>query len=219
MATEKNLHLYPGETLNVAWDRRLCIHVGECGRAEGALFEGGRDPWCKPDLTDTSEVAEVVGRCPTGALSMTDNSGAVVEEPAPPENRLAVSNNGPYYLTGDLDIEGAQADQPGLMRRVALCRCGKSENKPFCDNSHEGAGFVDHGAVGKRGDGLKAASGKLTVSPAKDGPLLVKGQLKIVAASGRVAWTGQRVALCRCGESKNKPFCDGQHKKIGFKSE
>ncbi|NJK31333.1 MAG: hypothetical protein HC927_02350, partial [Deltaproteobacteria bacterium] len=60
---------YPGEKADVCWDSRLCIHVGECGRAANELFEGGRDPWCRPDLVAIEEVVDVVRRCPTGALT------------------------------------------------------------------------------------------------------------------------------------------------------
>jgi CDGSH-type Zn-finger protein len=57
----------------------------------------------------------------------------------------------------------------------------------------------------------------LTVKPLADGPLLVNGNLTIRAGTGRVAWQGTTVALCRCGASKNKPFCDGSHREVGFK--
>jgi len=108
---------------------------------------------------------------------------------------------------------------PGISFRAALCRCGKSRNKPFCDNSHDDAGFRDYGAVGDSGSDNDESGGKLHVKPIKDGPLMVKGNVTIVSGSGRVSWNGKQVALCRCGESANKPFCDGQHKKAGFKSE
>ena len=56
------------------------------------------------------------------------------------------------------------------------------------------------------------------IKPLIDGPLLMQGNLTIRAGSGRVAWEGTKAALCRCGASKNKPFCDGSHKEAGFKS-
>jgi CDGSH-type Zn-finger protein len=102
--------------------------------------------------------------------------------------------------------------------RAALCRCGQSKNKPFCDNSHEDAGFKDYGAVGEIGEELEATGGKLHVTPRPDGPLLVKGNVTITTGSGRQAWQGTETAMCRCGESQNKPFCDGKHKEVGFKS-
>ena len=69
MSEKKHLFTYPGEEVDVTWDRRLCIHIGECGRAKNDLFVGGRDPWCQPDLVDQADVLDVVERCPTGALA------------------------------------------------------------------------------------------------------------------------------------------------------
>ncbi len=210
---------YSGEKVHVQWDGQLCIHVAECGRAKGDLFVAGRKPWCQPDLVSTEEVRDVVERCPTGALTRHHPDGSVVEEAARPENTIHVTNNGPLYLRGDLAIEGAPDDAHGLSRRAALCRCGRSKNKPFCDNSHIEAGFSDSGAVGDTGVTLDEVGGVLSVTPAKDGPLLIKGNVSISAGSGRAAWQGTKAALCRCGESANKPFCDGAHKKAGFKSD
>ena len=207
---------YPGSQVDVTWDGRLCIHVGECGRSEGSLFEGGRDPWCRPDETDPSSVAEICRRCPTGALTWQGDGAA--PEQAAAENTVVVSNNGPLYLRGALQIDGAADDMPGVAFRAALCRCGLSKNKPFCDNSHEGA-FVDHGAVGRTGPGCEEAGGPLVVDRAQNGPLLLRGNLKIVASSGRVAWSGTKCALCRCGQSSDKPFCDGSHRTAGFQAD
>ncbi|MEE2778044.1 MAG: CDGSH iron-sulfur domain-containing protein [Acidobacteriota bacterium] len=134
------------------------------------------------------------------------------------ENVALVSNNGPLYLKGDLRVSGAAEDMSGVRYRAALCRCGKSARKPFCDNSHEQAGFRDYGAVGQEGDGIKINGGPLEVSPAPNGPLVVSGNLTIVAGSGRRAWQGTKVALCRCGESENRPFCDGAHARVGFEA-
>lgn len=210
---------YEGERGNVAWNGKLCIHVGECGRAEGELFVGGRKPWCQPDTTaEEAELVQILKRCPTGALSY-EKEGAVVDETADTENQIVVANNGPLYASGELQIDAATADTPGVRYRAALCRCGHSKNKPFCDNSHEAAGFVDRGAIGSTGTTLEATGGPLVVKGATNGPLLVSGNFRLVAGSGRVAWEGTKAALCRCGKSKNKPFCDGAHKAAGFIAE
>ena len=209
---------YAGERANVSWHGRLCIHIGECGRAKGDLFVGGRKPWCQPDLASDDEVHEVVLRCPTGALSVNYADGSHVEQ-ADEENTVHVAYNGPLFVRGDLDIDGASEGAPGLKFRAALCRCGKSKNKPFCDNSHTDDGFVDYGAVGETGDANAASGGTLKIKAAPDGPLLLNGNFTIMGSAGRSSWQGSRVALCRCGGSNNKPFCDGQHKQIGFKSD
>ena len=138
---------------------------------------------------------------------------------APAQNTLMVLYNGPYYAHGDLAIEGSPEDMPGVRRRVALCRCGQSKNKPFCDNSHREIRFADQGAVGSTGEPSIEEGGKLEVRRAPNGPLLVNGSFTIVTGAGRVAWRGTRAALCRCGESKNKPFCDGAHRAAGFEAE
>jgi len=207
---------FPGEKVDVVWDKRLCIHIGECGQAKGDLFVGGRKPWCQPDLVGPGEVKEVVARCPSGALFYKVKDGSEVEN-ADAENTLLVVYNGPYYVRGDLDIEGAADDMPGVKYRAALCRCGLSKNKPFCDNSHEAGKFQDYGAVGEQGEELTESGGKLSVSLMPDGPLILSGNLTIFAGSGRKAWQGTSVALCRCGASANKPFCDGSHTAAGFK--
>jgi CDGSH-type Zn-finger protein/uncharacterized Fe-S cluster protein YjdI len=212
------LQRYDGEKVDVVWDGKLCIHVGECGRARGELFVGGRKPWCQPDLTDVADVGEVVERCPTGALYTLRKDGGSPEAAAV-QNTVMVANNGPLYLRGELSIDGSNDDMPGVKMRAALCRCGHSKNKPFCDNAHEDAKFCDRGSVGTKGDGIDSQGGPLTVKRAKNGPLLLGGNFSIMAASGRVAWRGKKAALCRCGESKNKPFCDGAHAKAGFEAD
>lgn len=215
--SDNGIFKYPGKQSDVYWNGKLCIHIGECGRAKGELFINGRQPWCQPDLASNKEVEEVVLRCPTGALTYQHNDGANTEKAAA-VNTIHVAYNGPLYFKGDLDIEGAPDDTNGVKFRAALCRCGESKNKPFCDNSHEDASFKDSGAVGETGEELEATDGQLKVTLLKDGPLLIKGNVTITTGSGRQAWQGKETALCRCGASQNKPFCDGKHKLAGFKS-
>lgn len=214
---DKDDFSYPGAKATVSWNGKLCIHIGECGHAEGELFVAGRKPWCQPDLASDDETEEVVLRCPTGALSVKFADGSRVEQ-VPAINTIQVAYNGPLFVRGDLQIDDAAANVPGLKFRAALCRCGKSKNKPYCDNSHLDADFRDYGAIGKSGENSGDSGGPLQVNPAVDGPLLVKGNVTLVSGSGRESWQGSQVALCRCGASNNKPFCDGQHKKTGFKS-
>ena len=140
MSNDKEVFTYDGQQADVSWHGALCIHVQECGRAKGELFVGGRKPWCQPDLASMDEVMDVVSRCPTGALSVERKDGGPTES-AEPENVVVVTNNGPLVVRGDLQIEGAPENAPSLKFRASLCRCGESKNKPFCDNSHEDAGF------------------------------------------------------------------------------
>lgn len=209
---------YPGDEIDVTWDGRLCIHIAECGRASVGAFVSGRDPWCSPDEVASEDLAEVCRRCPTGALAYTRKDGQPDEQPDP-VNTITVVSRGPLYARGQLDIKGAPDDMPGVKHRAALCRCGQSKNKPFCDNTHEQTGFSDRGAVGRTGEALESQGGTLEITPTPNGSLMVKGNLQIRAGSGEVRWTGTRAFLCRCGQSKKRPFCDGSHKAAGFEAE
>ena len=210
---------YKGDAQTVTWDRRLCIHVGECGRAKGDLFVGGRDPWCDPNVADQDDISDIVARCPTGALAIRDQDGKPVAEATPGENEVLIANDGPLYVSGDLSIDGASDDMQSVSRRAALCRCGASKNKPFCDNSHRDISFEDAGAVGDKGLPEIEAGGPLEIKRIPDGPIEVSGNFTIRAGSGRKAWSGRKAYLCRCGQSANKPFCDGAHKDAGFKAD
>ncbi len=101
--------------------------------------------------------------------------------------------------------------------RATLCRCGASKRKPFCDGSHAEAGFTASGeAAVKESAPLAARDGVVDLMPQKDGPLKVVGNLEIVSGTGKTLNRVTQVFLCRCGQSKNKPYCDGSHKAAGF---
>ena len=116
--SDKTVFDFPGSKIDVQWDGRLCIHIGECGNAEGALFEGGRDPWCIPDKCSPTEVREVVERCPSGALTYREGGGE--PEAAPAENTSAATWRLPAHrricLGCDSGRRCADAVGPGTNR-------------------------------------------------------------------------------------------------------
>jgi len=209
--------IYEGKGITILYEDRLCMSASECNRADGGLFMRGRNPWCTPDCMSPEAAAEIVRRCPSGALSYIIKDGGPQEAPEQ-RNVAVVSNNGPLYFKGDLKIDGAEKGMEGTKCRAALCRCGRSAQKPFCDDAHEKPLFDDSGAVGIKGPGYEGEGGKLNVGKIPDGPLMVCGKLTIVAGNGREAWKGTDVELCRCGHSANKPFCDYTHVEKDFKA-
>ena len=216
------------------------------------------------------------------------------------EQKITVRPHGPYLVRGDIPlVRKSQAmseyGEPLDWKREAvlettetyrLCRCGQSQNKPFCDGSHTLAGFdgeetADTGDISGReklfeGEGMvlkddhslcvhagfcgtrltniwammkesgdpemKAKiiamiefcpSGTLTYAPDEDsetveqdlpkeigvvadGPLWVSGGITVERRDGKAMEVRNRITLCRCGQSANKPFCDGAHKDVGF---
>ena len=210
--------VYEGKSITIFYEDRLCMSASECNRAEGGLFMKGRNPWCDPDTMSPDAAAEIVRRCPSGALSYKRKDGGPEEEPEF-RNTAVVSNNGPLYLRGELKIDGTKPGMEGTKCRAALCRCGHSKEKPFCDDGHEEPLFDDSGAVGRTGAGYDGEGGEVRVGRVPDGPLLVSGKLTIIAGNGREAWKGTNAELCRCGLSSTSPFCDYTHVEKGFKAE
>ncbi len=206
---------YKGRSVEITYDRDRCIHAAECTRGSAALFDVANDPWCSPDAVETDVAMKVVARCPSGALTARllegDGSSHI---PLDGENVVQVNPDGPLYVFGAVVVAEADA-----VSRTALCRCGASKTKPYCDGSHVKAGFKDAGPIDADPGDVALASGPLTFTLIADGPLIAEGPLTLRAASGRDAMRGRRVALCRCGASQNKPFCDGSHTAAGFKAD
>src|SRR6266536_168394 len=96
--------------------------------------------------------------------------------------------------------------------------CGRSGNQPLCDGTHLVAGFHDVGALSAESNvqdsGVRGK--KLRVHPVPDGPLELEGSFALVSADHRTTLEGDRARLCRCGQSRTKPFCDGTHQRTGF---
>lgn len=150
------IHQYAGADVDVTWDERLCIHAAECIRRAPAAFDAKRRPWILPDEEAADTVMQAVRACPSGALAAVRTDGGAAEEPDP-ANSVRVVASGPLNVRGDLRIAGADAGSPGVAMRAALCRCGESEHKPFCDNSHDQCNFTDPGHVAPGGRGRRAA--------------------------------------------------------------
>jgi CDGSH-type Zn-finger protein len=65
---------------------------------------------------------------------------------------------------------------------------------------------------------LPVRDGVLAIEPQVDGPLHVRGNLEIMSGTGRTVARVTQTKLCRCGASNTKPFCDGSHARVGFRS-
>jgi len=214
---DTNVYTYEGDEVTVTWDQKRCIHAQACVDGLPSVFDPERRPWIEPSQADPDAVEAVVPQCPTGALHLTRNG--TDPEPTPDDNRISIDANGPLYVRGDAEL--IDSDGETLLRdtRMALCRCGRSENKPLCDGSHD-EGFADDGSIAV--DHLStpddaAAEGPLRIRATEDGPFVVEGPVTI-EATDEATVTGHRGALCRCGASDSKPFCDGSHSDIGFEA-
>jgi uncharacterized Fe-S cluster protein YjdI len=132
---------YAGEAIEVHWEPRLCIHVRNCVRDLPNVFLPEARPWVAVDAADADAVAAAVERCPTGALHYRRLDGGGQEEP-PAETTIEPRPNGPLFLRGRLQLLDPDGHLIREDTRAALCRCGASGNKPFCDGSHRRIGFT-----------------------------------------------------------------------------
>ena len=137
----KILH-YSGEKAAVSYDVRRCIHAAACVHGLPDVFDPSRKPWIDPDRAEAEQLLQVIMRCPTGALHLERSDGEHAE-PTPERNTAIVERNGPVYLRGELEIVTPEGEVLLKDTRIALCRCGASENKPFCDGSHVRVGFKE----------------------------------------------------------------------------
>jgi CDGSH-type Zn-finger protein/uncharacterized Fe-S cluster protein YjdI len=193
-----------------------CIHARHCVLGEPAVFLANTPgEWLVPDQATPERIAIVAACCPSGAITFERLDGGPGEA-APRVNVLRVRENGPLAVHAELAISGAAADG-GSDYRATLCRCGESKNKPYCDGSHNAAAFRASGEPATReSQPLATRAGVLRVTPTRNGPLQVEGNLEICAGTGRTVDRVTRTFLCRCGHSQDKPFCDGSHGRIGF---
>ena len=204
------LHVYRGSALNVMYDKNRCIHAASCIRSLPRAFDPGSRPWVMPDNGSVEAVVRAVEACPTGALTYERLDGGPAEAPSA-ENAALVSRNGPVYFRGQLTLE--TPDGPRTEQRVALCRCGASARKPLCDGSHHRVRFLDSGAVPPSNVPSNGPEpvGPIELTPEDGGPMLAVGDFALLDGSGRKVGTMSGAALCRCGQSGSKPFCDGSH--------
>ena len=200
--------------MTLIYEGKKCIHSRYCVTWGPNVFLANVEgPWIHPDAMDADRLVEIAHVCPSGAIRYRRKDGKP-DETAPPVNLIALREGGPYAVRANLKLDGMEGQF-----RATLCRCGASKNKPFCDGSHHEANFSATGepASGKT-DMLAVRDGVLAINPETDGPLQVRGNLEITSGTGRVVARVTTARLCRCGGSNNKPFCDGSHARIGFRS-
>lgn len=205
----------PGNALTLIYEGKRCIHARHCVLGAPKVFKANvQGPWIDPDAVSTEQLVTIAHMCPSGAIRYERKDGGENERP-PPVNLVQLRENGPLGMRGDLKIDGVS-----IGYRATLCRCGESKNKPFCDGSHNAAGFTASGEPATRpSEPLAQRDGVVDVRPQRNGPLAIRGSLEICAGTGRTVDRVTDTRLCRCGHSASKPFCDGSHVRVGFQAD
>lgn len=214
---QKKIHKYENDEITVSYDLKRCIHAGECVRGLPGVFDPKKKPWIQPEHADAGKIADVIEKCPTGALQYEMKSSDRSEKPSS-RNRIQLTKDGPVYFFGDIEVQDHEGNTVLKDTRFALCRCGASSNKPACDNSHKELEW----SAGTGADKSKMPEienedhSKLLIKLMKNGPAILEGSYTMESPEIGEHTSDKGVALCRCGASSTKPFCDGTHKEIGF---
>ncbi|WP_298902356.1 (4Fe-4S)-binding protein [uncultured Psychroserpens sp.] len=131
---------YSNEEVTIVWKPEACIHSAICVKGLGEVFKPKERPWIKMDAASTEALIKQVKACPSGALGyyMNDEEN---EEAETLETKVEVLEDGPLLVYGTLKVTRKDGSQETKNRTTAFCRCGASNNKPYCDGAHVKDGF------------------------------------------------------------------------------
>lgn len=133
---------YSNEEITILWKPAKCIHAAECVRLLPEVYHPEEKPWIKAENATSEALKAQVAKCPSGALSIKNIVAANPNNVAS-ETKIEVTKSGPLIITGTLEVKKVDGSIEKKSRATAFCRCGASNNKPYCDGSHSKIGFSD----------------------------------------------------------------------------
>jgi len=131
---------YTNDEITVFWDPKKCIHSAECLKSQRGVFDVHKSPWINMEGATTEEIMAAIDRCPSGALSYKRNEElerSTGRDESPPAE-IKVVKDGPLLVRGRCALIGEEGETISEEGPFALCWCGRSDRKPFCDGSHAG---------------------------------------------------------------------------------
>lgn len=216
---DEHIEIARGDNGTIYFNAQRCVHSRHCVLEEPEVFQANRKgEWIFPDKATVERLSRVAHNCVSGAIRFERRDGGE-NETAPAVNQIQMRENGPLAANAALTLVAADGAATNELR-VTLCRCGQSKNMPFCDQSHIASGFVASGeALTRPSPDLEWRAGPLVVTPLRNGPLDIRGSAELCTGTGRTVDRTLAVRLCRCGQSNDKPFCDGSHRAAEFKAD
>lgn len=138
---------YSNGEVTILWKPAMCIHSTICWKTATGLpevFNPRVKPWINATGADSSGIVEQVQKCPSGALSYYHNGAAdAEEEQVASETKIEVLPDGPLLVYGNITVKDRMGNETRKSKVTAFCRCGQSQNKPYCDGSHIPSKFTD----------------------------------------------------------------------------
>ena len=122
--------------VTIVWKPELCYHSKNCVNNLPNVFDQAKRPWINANGATSDEIIKVVNMCPSGALSIKDKATTEVSN-----TKVNIAANGPYLISGSFKVLDPNGTEIEVQGKAALCRCGASATKPFCDGAHSKIGF------------------------------------------------------------------------------
>lgn len=140
MAEREIIKKYQNGDLTVVWKPKLCIHAATCVKMLPEVYNPEEKPWIKAENASVEALKSQISKCPSGALSY-EMKDVKEESDIPKETKIQVAANGPLLVHGNLEVTGIDGTSEKKSRTTAFCRCGASNNKPYCDGTHNTISF------------------------------------------------------------------------------
>jgi uncharacterized Fe-S cluster protein YjdI len=132
-------HQYTNGEITVVWKPEQCIHSTLCWKNLADVFNPRIKPWVNMKGANTELIKDQVSKCPSGALSILEEVAPTVTENSVPE--IELTPNGPIMVKSSCVIKHSDGREEIREGKTFLCRCGASNNKPFCDGAHKKINF------------------------------------------------------------------------------
>ena len=136
----KRVHSYSNDEITVSWDADTCFHSEVCTKNLSSVFNLKQKPWVNVNGATKEEIIKLINTCPSGALSY--NLSSTEEKDITPRVSIRIVPDGPMLVNGAFEFTDKDGAVSKVDKNTAFCRCGGSENKPFCDGTHKKIGFI-----------------------------------------------------------------------------
>jgi uncharacterized Fe-S cluster protein YjdI len=140
MEAKRIIKKYRNNELTILWEPKKCIHAAICVKELPGVYDPNAKPWIKPENASIVELKNQIDKCPSGALSYEkiETDKQIINM----KTAVELMKNGPLLIKGDVEIKLSDGTMVTKEKMTAFCRCGASQNKPYCDGNHKADGFV-----------------------------------------------------------------------------
>lgn len=132
---------YQKDDFTIVWKAGKCIHAAECVKRLPDVYDPNGKPWIKPENASIEDLKEQINACPSGALSYYFKNELQTQKTTQMETKVTMKPNGPIIMQGNFTITHSDGKVEEVEKMAALCRCGASSKKPFCDGAHAKVDF------------------------------------------------------------------------------